>query len=68
MLNTKKIKGRMVELGMTQKDLATEMSLAIPTVNQKINGIRPMSLDEAEVVATVLKIDSRKFGEYFFSH
>lgn len=67
MINSSKIKGRMVEMGINQKDVAKELNLAPPTVSQKINNIRPMDLDEAEALAKMLKIPLSDFGEYFFS-
>ena len=48
MVNANKIKGRMRELGITQADVAKFLNVAQPTVNQKINNIRPFDLDEAE--------------------
>lgn len=67
MINTRKIKGRMVEMGITQKDVSIALGLAQPTINQKINNIRPMDLDEAEKLADLLKIPSAEFATYFFS-
>ncbi len=67
MINSNKIKGRMVELGITQKDVAKTLNIAPPTVSQKINNIRPMDLDEAEALARMLKIQSVEFADYFFS-
>lgn len=67
-VNSKKICGRMRELGLRQLDVAQAMGIAAPTVSQKINGIRPMTLEEAERMADVLKIDNADFGIYFFSH
>ena len=37
MINTFKIKGRMAEMGITQKDIASSLHVAPPTVSQKIN-------------------------------
>ncbi len=67
MINSNKIKGRMVELGITQKDVAKHLNIAPPTVSQKINNVRPMDLDEAEALAKMLEIQSGEFGIYFFS-
>ena len=67
MLNSKKIKGRMVELGVTQKDIAKSIGKAAPTVSQKINNLRPMDLEEAEKIAEILKIPTGEFGIYFFA-
>lgn len=66
-INTLKIKGRMVELGLTQKDVAKELKLAPPTVSQKINNVRPMYLSEAEKIAKLLKINNDEFAIYFFT-
>lgn len=66
MPNTDKIKARMEELSITQTQLARELGVATPTICQKINNIRPFSLEEAEKVAEVLKIKDRDFGSYFF--
>lgn len=66
MINTNKVKGRMAELQLTQKDVANSLGLAQPTVNQKINNIRPMDLNEAEKLSDLLKIPPEDFAVYFF--
>ena len=45
LINTSKIKGRLAEKGLTQKDVAAALGIAQPTANQKINNTRPMDLD-----------------------
>lgn len=67
MLNTRKIKARLVELGLTQKDVANVLNIAPATASQKINGIRPMSLQEARALSRLLKLESADFGDYFFA-
>ena len=67
MVNSDKIKGRMRELKITQKDVATALSIAQPTANQKINNIRPFSLVEAERLASLLNIQNNEFSAYFFN-
>lgn len=67
MVNTTKIKARMVELELNQTGVAAEMGIAQSTFNQKINNTRPMSLDEAEILQRILKVADADFGEYFFS-
>lgn len=67
MINTNKIKARMVELSLNQKAVADALGIAQATASQKINGIRPMYLEEAQVLANLLKIEDSHFGEYFFS-
>lgn len=66
MLNTAKLKGRIVELGLTQKDLALALNIAPATVSLKLNNIRGLSLDEAEILLSLLQIDSNEFNLYFF--
>lgn len=66
MINSKKIKERIKELGLTQGDIAKALGLAQSTVNQKINNVRSMSVNEAEGLAKELKIEDQDFSEYFF--
>lgn len=68
MINTKKVKGRLVELGLTQKDIAARKvwSCALPTVSQKINKKRPITLDEAYALAKLLTLEESEYKEFFF--
>lgn len=67
MVNTLKLKARMTELGLNQKDIAKALNIAPSTVSQKLNNIRPMYLKEADLLADLLKINTMQLGEYFFS-
>lgn len=67
MVNTLKLKARIVELGLTQKDVAKYLNIASSTASQKINNVRPMYLKEADLLADLLKINTIQFGEYFFT-
>jgi len=67
MLNVDKVRGRMAELRLTQKDVADALGIAVPTASQKLNRVRPMDLDEAEKLATLLRLGDDSFGEYFFA-
>lgn len=66
MINANKIKIRMLEKNMTQKDLAVMMGMAQSTLSQKINNIRPMDLNEAENMSELLDIPQEEFALYFF--
>ena len=68
MINTTKIKDRMKEMKITQSELAKFLGVASPTINQKLNNVRSLSLEEANIVAQVLEIPAQDFGNYFFSH
>ncbi|NCB52203.1 MAG: XRE family transcriptional regulator [Clostridia bacterium] len=67
MINSQKIKDRLSDMSMTQKELALVIGIAQPTMNQKINNIRPMTLEEAENVARALNISDDDLGVYFFA-
>lgn len=67
LINVSKIKGRLAELNLTQKDVAKALGIAPPTASQKINRVRPMDLDEAEKLADLLKIKDDEFRDYFFA-
>ncbi len=67
MLNVSKVRGRMAELNVTQKDVAAVLGIAVPTASQKLNRVRPMNLDEAEKLALLLQLEDRQFSEYFFA-
>jgi len=66
LINTGKVKGRLAELGLTQRDVAEALKIAQPTANQKINNIRPMDLNEAEKLAVLLCLNPEDFQLYFF--
>ena len=66
MINTLKLKSKMVELGYTQKDIAKLLDIAPATVSQKLNNVRPMTLLEANTLSECLGIGDREFKEYFF--
>ena len=67
MLNVDKVRGRMAELRLTQKDVAAALHIAVPTASQKLNRVRPMDLDEAEALAKLLQLTDDQFREYFFA-
>lgn len=67
MLNVDKVRGRLAELKLTQKDVAKSLGIALPTASQKLNRVRPLDLEEAEKLATLLQLDDSQFGEYFFA-
>ena len=67
LINVSKIKGRLAELDLTQKDVAKALGIAPPTVSQKLNRVRPMDLEEAEKLANLLEIKDEEFKDYFFA-
>lgn len=67
MVNTDKLKGLMREKRITQAQLADKIGIKPCTINQKLNGKRYLTLDEAEIIADVLGIETGDFGKYFFT-
>lgn len=67
MINADKIRGRMREKRLSQDNVAKQMGLAQSTFSQKINGIRGMSLDEANELSQILEIPDSEFRTYFFA-
>lgn len=65
MVNTNKLKGRLREKGLTQTDIAKELNISQPTINQKLNNLRPMDLEEAEKISKILSINPGEFAIYF---
>ncbi|WP_029470648.1 XRE family transcriptional regulator [Blautia producta] len=68
LMDSNKIRGRMAEMRLTQKDVACKevWDCALPTVSQKLNGIRPISLDEANALAKLLNLTEKEYFEFFF--
>ena len=64
-----KIKGKMKENGITYKDLAAPSvwNCAIPTVSLKLNGKRPIYLNEANALADLLHLNEIEYYNYFFA-
>lgn len=67
MIAVNKIKGRLTEKGLTQHDVAKAWECSLPTVSQKLNGRRPMYLDEAEALAKLLDLDVCEYYQFFFN-
>lgn len=62
-----KLKGRMVELGLNQSDLATGIGIRPSTLSQKLNNDRRMTISEARKIQIFLQITDEDFCKYFFN-
>lgn len=67
MLNVNQVRLRMFERGLTAKDVADTLNLSLSVASQKLNGIRPLNLDEAELLAELLEVEDQAFHTYFFA-
>lgn len=62
-----RVKSRLKRMGKTQAQLAEYVGIAYATMNQKLNGFRPLGLYEAEKMAKYLEIPDQEFATYFFN-
>ena len=67
MINSEMLKNRAKELGVRQQDIADALGLKQSSLNLKLNNRRPMSLEEAEIIAEILGISDDMFASYFFA-
>lgn len=66
MINTAKLKGRIVEKGKTIQTLAPKIPCTPYTLGQKIANETPMHIEELEILAEELEIPKNEISEYFF--
>jgi transcriptional regulator with XRE-family HTH domain len=66
MVNTNKLKGRIISEGFNSKEVAGALKIALPTLSQKLNNKRPWYLTEVEALAKLLNIKAEEFTNYFF--
>ena len=64
MINANKIRARIVEMGMTQQEVAAKIGMSAKTFSIKMNNGK-FGLDEADRMIEVLKIE--KPDSYFFT-
>lgn len=67
MVNTKEIKKRLIDKGMSVGDLAEVMGRSYANISSKINNKTPITLDDAMKMQTVLGISNEDFCFYFLS-
>lgn len=58
MINTNKLKGRIIEAGYTQISLAEAVGMSVNALNAKINGRASFNCDEADALCSLLGIES----------
>lgn len=66
MINSAKLRGRIVEKGKTMQLLAPKISCTPYTLGQKIANKTPMQIEEATIIANQLEIPDNEITEYFF--
>ncbi len=67
MVNTNKIRGRIMEQGLTIGSLASIIGISPSTLGRKIKNHADMTLGEVESIRDILKIPPERVVEYFFT-
>jgi transcriptional regulator with XRE-family HTH domain len=65
-VNLNILKAKIVENGLTQKEVAEEMGLSPKTLNAKLNGKRTMYVNELELLRLKLKLDNRTLSRLLY--
>lgn len=68
MINSKAIKARMVELDLCIADVAEAIGKTYATARNKVCGITPFTVQEAELVQGLLDIKDEEFCYFFMAH
>ena len=63
MIDTRKVRARMLMLGLTQRDVANDMEINVATFNQKINNKRRIYIDEYLKLCKILKLNTTEERE-----
>ena len=64
-MNSEELKKAIKNSGCSQRKLAKSLPMALTALNAKINGKRPMSIDEAIKISHKLNLSKAKFDEIF---
>ena len=63
MIDTRKVKARMVMLGLTQPDVARAIGMNVATFNQKLNNKRRIYVDEYYKLCGILDLSTAEERE-----
>ena len=67
MINTNKLRGRMVEKGLNFGSLASMIGISPSTLGRKIRNKAEMTLGEVEAIRDILNIPPERVIEFFFA-
>ncbi len=62
-----RLKGKMVEMGMTVEELATKSGISYDGLLRRFKGVVDMSLDEARNISVAMSIPKEDIPYYFFN-
>ena len=64
-MNSAKFKSALVESNFSQRKLAKSIEMSVNTLNAKINGKSPITIDEAVILGKKLNLSKERFDEIF---
>ncbi len=64
-MNINKLKGKMVEQGITQEKLAQKLGISVQALNAKLNNRSCLTIKEAKGITNILNIENP--SEIFFN-
>lgn len=65
-MNTRKLKGKMVEKGMSTEILAAELGVTRSTVYRKLSAGKKITIGEAQKIKDALDLTNEEASEIFF--
>lgn len=65
MVDSRKIRARIIELGLSRQQIAAALDVSEHTLHNKINGLTPFKADEAYQLAKMLGVED-DMVPYFF--
>ncbi|WP_461207853.1 helix-turn-helix transcriptional regulator [Clostridium sp. DL1XJH146] len=65
-MNSKKLKGKIVEKGITQVKLAEKVGISVQSLNAKLNDRSSFTIEEADKITAILHLDNP--GDIFFAN
>lgn len=65
MINTQKVKIRMIELNLTNEDMRKALGLSISGWSNKLNGLREITISELFILQKVLKLNNEELKDFF---
>lgn len=67
MINSNKLKGKLVEENLTQEGFASQLGIATFTLNEKINNKREFTASELRKIKYLLNLADDTFLDIFFN-
>ena len=64
-MNHNKLKGAIIAAGYSQRKLAETMPMTLNTLNAKVNGKSPITIEEAIMLGKKLNLNDEQYEEIF---